>query len=171
MEEREEKLKNIKELGCHPYKTAKFSKEDINNIIEKHQNLEKGEEVKDSVSVAGRIMALRSHGKTTFVDIKDETGKIQLYINKKTLGEKYFSLFENVDIGDIIGVKGPIFKTKMGELSIGVKELTVLAKSFNSLPVSSEDSLMPFSFIIFSISVHGANILSQATSGRPFKIP
>jgi lysyl-tRNA synthetase class 2 len=134
MEERKEKLKKIRELGGHPYKMSKFKKEDIENIINKYEDLKNSEEVEDVAAAAGRVMALRSHGKTTFVDIKDETGKIQLYINKKTLGEKHFSLFENVDIGDIIGVKGPIFKTKMGELSIGVKKLTVLAKSFNPLP-------------------------------------
>jgi len=86
------------------------------------------------VSVAGRIVANRKHGKVFFVDLQDQSGKIQLYIKADHAGEKTLDIVHDLDIGDIIGVKGELFKTHMGQESIRVKELTVLSKSLMTLP-------------------------------------
>jgi len=87
-----------------------------------------------SVSVAGRIMAARSHGKSSFYDIKDSTGKIQAYMKEDIVGKDGFGLLNDLDIGDFIGVKGETFKTRTGEPTIIVKEFTILAKSLRPLP-------------------------------------
>lgn len=85
-------------------------------------------------SLAGRIMAIRLHGKSAFCDLKDRTGKIQFYINEKVLGKEGFSLFKYFDIGDIIGIRGELFKTKTGEPTLKVSEFTLLSKSLRPLP-------------------------------------
>jgi lysyl-tRNA synthetase class 2 len=84
--------------------------------------------------VAGRIMANRKHGKVCFVDLMDQTGRIQLFVRQDNVGEKIWMITEELDIGDIIGVKGELFTTKTGQQSLRVKELTVLCKSLMSLP-------------------------------------
>ncbi|MEA3560520.1 MAG: lysine--tRNA ligase, partial [Candidatus Omnitrophota bacterium] len=86
------------------------------------------------VNVAGRIMALRSHGKTKFFNIEDETGKIQAYININEIGMEKFRLFNNLDIGDFVGVKGALFKTRTGEITVNVAEFTILSKALRPLP-------------------------------------
>ncbi|MDZ4742032.1 MAG: lysine--tRNA ligase [Verrucomicrobiota bacterium] len=87
------------------------------------------------VVVAGRIMTRRDMGKSAFADIKDGSGRMQIYVQKNTLGEDVYKLFtDQLDLGDIIGVKGVLFRTKTGEPSIKVSELTVLSKSLHPLP-------------------------------------
>jgi len=84
--------------------------------------------------VAGRIMARRDHGKTTFFDVKDHSGQIQAYVHKNHLSPDQFQLFKKLDIGDIIGLKGSLFRTKTGELTINVSELELVTKSLHPLP-------------------------------------
>ena len=86
------------------------------------------------VSLAGRIMALRSHGKSVFMDLKDSTGKIQAYIKEDAVGKDLFDFIRNIDIGDFAGVKGETFKTRTGEPTVVVKEFTLLAKGLRPLP-------------------------------------
>ncbi len=89
----------------------------------------------ESVSTAGRIYIVRNHGKTIFADLGDETGKIQLYIRKNDLGEEQFDLFNQfIERGDLIGVTGHIFRTKLGEITIWVDTFTLLCKAVCSLP-------------------------------------
>nr|WP_320162076.1 lysine--tRNA ligase [uncultured Methanoregula sp.] len=89
----------------------------------------------DSVSTAGRIYIVRNHGKTIFADLGDESGKIQLYIRKNDLGEEQFELFNQyVERGDIVGVEGHVFRTKLGEITIWVDSFTLLCKAVCSLP-------------------------------------
>ena len=89
----------------------------------------------ESVSTAGRIYIVRNHGKTIFADLGDETGKIQLYIRKNDLGEEQFELFNQfVERGDIVGVIGHVFRTKLGEITIWVDSFTLLSKAVCSLP-------------------------------------
>jgi lysyl-tRNA synthetase class 2 len=89
----------------------------------------------ESVSTAGRIYIIRNHGKTIFADLGDETGKIQLYLRKNDLGEEQFELFNQfIDRGDIIGVEGHVFRTKLGEITIWVDRFTILCKAVCSLP-------------------------------------
>ena len=127
---RREKLDKLKQEGKDPYKITKFnrthkSKEIINN----YEELE-GKEV----VVAGRLMAKRIMGKASFCHIQDSEGKIQSYVSINELGEESYKAFKEDDIGDIIGIKGFVFKTKTGEISIHAKEVTLLSKSLRPLP-------------------------------------
>jgi lysyl-tRNA synthetase class 2 len=87
-----------------------------------------------SVSVAGRLMSRREHGKTQFGHIQDETGKLQLYLRKDTLGEQAFANLGLLDLGDFVGARGEMFRTKTGEATVNVKELVLLTKSLHPLP-------------------------------------
>ncbi|MCD6407820.1 lysine--tRNA ligase [bacterium] len=120
--QRIEKLREIEKRGIEPY-GRKFEKKEISEIKE-------GEVVK----TAGRIMALRKHGGAAFADIHDWTGKIQIYFKKNIIGEEKFTLFKKLDVGDIIGVEGEVFRTKTGEKTILVKNFTILSKSLKPLP-------------------------------------
>ncbi|MDO4732821.1 MAG: lysine--tRNA ligase [Bacillota bacterium] len=87
-----------------------------------------------TVSVAGRIMAVRGHGKASFVDLSDKEGRIQLYVRSDEVGEEQYSLFKLWDIGDIVGVEGEAYRTNRGEISIKARQLTFLSKSLRPLP-------------------------------------
>lgn len=139
---RRESLVELRKLGINPYPSAEFP---INtNTAEIHNNFEKNPEQFKEVCIAGRIMTHRIMGAASFVDIQDSHGRIQLYIKRdeicktedKTL---YNTVFKKLlDIGDIIGVTGYAFITKMGELSIHVDSLTLLCKSLKVLPIVKE---------------------------------
>ncbi|MFQ5532757.1 MAG: OB-fold nucleic acid binding domain-containing protein, partial [Candidatus Methylomirabilales bacterium] len=86
------------------------------------------------VRLAGRMMTLRDHGKTTFAHIRDRSGQIQIYLREDVLGEETYNLLKFIDIGDFLGVIGHLFRTKTGELSIWVEELRILTKSLRPLP-------------------------------------
>ncbi len=90
--------------------------------------------IDETFTLAGRIMALRTHGKSSFVDLRDRTGSIQLFLKKDLLGEPGFALLSTLDLGDLVGVTGGILRTRTGELSIEVREITLLAKSLRPLP-------------------------------------
>lgn len=123
--ERIKKLKNIQKLGINPY-PSKFDRK--NTIAQAIKLLGK------KVSVAGRIRSLRPHGKITFVDLEDASGRIQLLFRQDPLkGEKY-DLLPNLDIGDFIGVVGEVIKTIAGEITVDVDDFTILAKSLRPLP-------------------------------------
>jgi len=94
-----------------------------------------------AVTIAGRIVAWRSHGKTSFAHLADPTGKIQLYFKKDQLGEKSYSLLAHFDLGDIIGVHGPLFRTKTGEVTVRVDRVELLAKSLRPLPFGKEEEV------------------------------
>ena len=129
--QREEKLRKLKEIGVQAY-GGKFQR--THSIKELIDNFEQLSDSKKEVIVSGRIMLMRRHGKASFADLRDETGKIQIYVKFDTVGEKGVQIFELLDIGDFLGVKGPLFKTKTGEMSVLVKDLTLLSKSLRPLP-------------------------------------
>ena len=91
-------------------------------------------EKKVEVTLAGRIVAMRSFGKACFSHIQDSTGRVQVYVQKNTLGEEQYSFFKKIDIGDFIGVKGFLFRTKTNELTVEVEQFTLLSKSLRPLP-------------------------------------
>ncbi len=122
-----EKLKEIRALGIYPF-GEKYAVSD--KIHELKECYEEGK----TASVAGRIMASRAHGKTVFFDIKDSSARIQLYAGKEEIGEDRFSFIKKLDIGDIVGVKGELFKTKTGEITLKVSEVSMLSKSIRTLP-------------------------------------
>jgi lysyl-tRNA synthetase class 2 len=94
-----------------------------------------------TVRVAGRLIAWRAHGKTIFAHLADGSGKIQLYFRKDQLGDDAFALIELFDIGDVIGVAGPLFRTRTGEVTVRVAEATMLAKSLRPLPFGKEETV------------------------------
>jgi len=131
--ERKEKLSDWIKLKGTPY-WEKFSPEArIEEIREKFGHIEKGEKSGVQIKIAGRVIAQRSHGKAIFLDLKDGTGKIQLYGRKDILKSNY-QLLLKVDVGDILGTKGEIFKTRTGELTVEITDFTLLAKSLHPLP-------------------------------------
>lgn len=125
--QRLEKAKKIAELGIEPY-GRKF--QSSHNIKDLTGNFEDGKEAK----IAGRIIAVRSHGKSIFADVEDETGKMQFYIKKDIIGERKFEVFELLDIGDFVGLSGRLFKTRMGEITLETLDVTPLAKALLPLP-------------------------------------
>jgi len=122
-----EKLKEIESLGVYPFGSS-FP---VDGMI---GDLKKGFREGKSVTAAGRIMAAREHGKTVFYDLRDSTDRIQLYAGKNVLGEEKFSFIKKLDIGDIVGVKGELFKTKTGEETIKLADIRILSKSLRPLP-------------------------------------
>jgi len=94
-----------------------------------------------AVKLAGRIVAWRSHGKTTFAHLADSTGRVQLYFRKDQLGEDRYALLAHLDLGDIIGVHGPLFRTRTGEVTVRVDAFEVLAKSLRPLPFGKEEEV------------------------------
>ncbi len=127
---RREKLKKLIGDGRNPYKIEKYDVTD--NSKEIHDKFEEYEG--KSVSCAGRIMSKRGQGKVGFYDIQDSTGTIQIFAKQNLLGDEEYEYLKTYDIGDIIGVKGEVFKTKRGEVSIRAKEITLLTKSLQLLP-------------------------------------
>jgi len=127
IQKRIEKLNLLRQRGICPYPN-KFTRSHLIKDLLKEYN--EGQEV----AIAGRIMAKRQHGKAAFADLRDFSGKIQLYFQLDTVGKDSFLLFEAVDIGDFIGVKGHIFKTRTGELTVKVNEFVILSKSLRPLP-------------------------------------
>ncbi len=134
-EHRAEKLARIRALGIDPYPRRYTPSHTTIKAAGQLERIEAGESELDAVSVAGRIMARRKMGKTTFVDIRDGAGKIQLMLQNPNSDEKVSAeLFDNLDIGDIIGVSGSLIRTRTGEPTIRVADFTLLAKSLRSLP-------------------------------------
>lgn len=127
---RKEKLKALIEAGKNPYEITEFNRSHVTTeIFENYEELEEKE-----VAIAGRIMGKRIMGKASFAHVQDPYGKIQLYVSVNDLGEESYKAFKEDDIGDIVGVKGFVFKTKTGEISIHAKEVTLLSKSLRPLP-------------------------------------
>src|SRR5450432_1692164 len=93
-----------------------------------------------SVRVAGRIVAWRAHGKTTFAHIADDSGRVQLYFKKDALGDGTYSMLDLFDIGDVIGVAGPLFRTRTGEVTVRAIEVELLSKSLRPLPFGKEET-------------------------------
>ena len=127
---RREKLAQMRENGMDPYAHTTFPKTHLSRQIIVHYD----ELAEKTVSVAGRIMSRRIMGKASFVHILDEQGTIQLYVRRDDVGEDVYKLFKTLDIGDIIGVTGFVFKTKTEEVSVHAQSLEVLAKSLIPLP-------------------------------------
>src|SRR3989338_3619909 len=132
--ERKKKLRAIRELGVDPYPYSYTQTHHAADILKRHSGLKPEEHTKDVVSIAGRIVLLRRMGKAAFFDVRDWTGKIQVYVREDHVGEKQYEVFKNLDIADWVGVKGTIFRTKMGELSVDAQEITILGKTLRPLP-------------------------------------
>ncbi len=139
---RRESLKRLRDLGINPYPAAQYkTTHHVKDLNDNFDSLE-GQEV----VVAGRMMSRRIMGKASFTAVKDASGTMQIYVNRDELapGEDktaYNEVFKKLlDIGDIIGVKGELFKTKVGEKSIKAKEITILSKSLRPIPIVKKDA-------------------------------
>lgn len=131
MQVRIDKMHKIEESGRLPF-GHKFEWTHHTSDIREQFVDDAEEELK--VMVAGRVMAIRGHGKTCFMDVQDKTGRIQVYVRKDVLGEENYALIKMMDIGDIAGITGTVFRTHMGELSIKCEALEILSKSLRPLP-------------------------------------
>ncbi len=136
MQVRREKLANHYEDGINPFGGKFVRTHNAKELTELYDQFTK-EELEEKLvetTIAGRMMTKRGKGKVGFAHIQDATGQIQLYVRKDEIGEEAYELYKTIDIGDIVGVTGIMFKTNVGELSIQVKEFTLLTKSLRPLP-------------------------------------
>ncbi len=127
---RRDKLRTLCEAGNNPYELVKY---DVDNYSEDIKANFDSLENKDVV-IAGRMMSKRVMGKASFCNIQDGKGRIQCYVARDEIGEESYAGFKKLDIGDIIGIRGFVFKTKTGEISVHAKELVLLSKSLKVLP-------------------------------------
>ncbi|MDD4801761.1 MAG: lysine--tRNA ligase [Syntrophomonas sp.] len=124
-----DKLGELRDMGIDPF-GSRFERDCTAGKI--HADFEQLEG--ETVRIAGRIMSKRRHGKAGFANLQDLSGEIQLYVRKDDIGEEKYELFKKLDIGDILGIEGFVFRTQKGEISVHVHDLTYLSKSLNPLP-------------------------------------
>ena len=135
---RRQSLDSLRTMGIEPYPAALYP---TNNFSIDIKSNFKDDEKPVDVCIAGRIMSRRIMGKASFIELQDSKGRIQVYISRDDINteeqpEMYNTVFKKLlDIGDFIGVKGFVFRTQMGEISVHCKELTVLSKSLRPLPI------------------------------------
>lgn len=120
-----EKVKKLRELGINPYP---------NSFNKKHDCAQAKKLLGKKVKTAGRVMAVRGHGKIAFLDLEDQAGRIQLWFQEGRLGKDDFKLLKLIDVGDFVGVAGKVIKTKAGEITIDIKDFQLLSKALRSLP-------------------------------------
>ena len=130
LQARRDKLAELQEAGKDPFQITKYDvtvhSVDIKNHYEEYQGKE--------VSLAGRMMFKRVMGKASFCNVQDREGSIQIYVARDSIGEEPYKDFKKMDIGDIVGIKGTVFTTKTGEISVHAESVTLLSKSLQVLP-------------------------------------
>jgi lysyl-tRNA synthetase class 2 len=128
---RVEKLERLRAGGVRPYPYRYPVTHKVDEIVRDEKRLTESAEV---VSIAGRLMSLREHGKTTFGHIEDKTGRIQIYLRQDAVGPERYDLFKLIEVGDILGVKGTVFRTKTDEITVRAAGYEVLSKALRTLP-------------------------------------
>ena len=129
------KVDRLRAQGIDPYPARYRRTHTINKAVALFKRAEEGGKTPNrKVSIAGRVIGMRSMGKVTFADLRDSTGKIQIYVSTDGLSPEQLSILKELDVGDSLGVKGPLFKTRTGEVTVRVESLTLLAKSLRPLP-------------------------------------
>ncbi len=124
------KLKAMQQEGRDPFAETKYERTHLAAELQEHfQELEG-----NNITVAGRLMAIRQHGKSAFADLADGSGRVQLFARLNELGEEVFARFLDLDLGDIVGARGSLMKTRSGEVSLLLEDFTLLAKSLRPLP-------------------------------------
>ena len=132
---RRQKLADLCEAGQNPFVITKYHQDAYSaDLKQEFADLPAEAETGKIVSLAGRMMSKRIMGKASFAHLRDQKGDIQIFVKRDLLGEEAYAAFKKLDIGDIIGVKGEVFRTKMGEISVRISELTLLSKSLLPLP-------------------------------------
>jgi lysyl-tRNA synthetase class 2 len=134
--QRREKAQSLADLGVNIYSNGFKPANSVKELLPKGDSLAAQETDPDgeNYSIAGRIMTMRKFGKAAFCTLADQSGRIQIYVKKDILGEDIFETFKKWDIGDIVGVEGTLFKTKVGELSVQARTITMISKSLRPLP-------------------------------------
>ena len=134
--DRRKKLEKLRETGVDPFLQDYRPEHSIGDIRSRCDDMENAqlEALQEQFNIAGRVMGKRDFGKVTFLDIMDRSGKIQCLVQVKALDEREANFFRNMDVGDHLGVKGPLFRTRTGELTIKVEKLDLLSKSLRPLP-------------------------------------
>ncbi|MEX0992420.1 MAG: lysine--tRNA ligase [Solirubrobacterales bacterium] len=132
--ERRRKLDELRAAGMDPFSASFADRSDAAAVAKSYSILADAEESNDAVSLAGRVAARRGHGKATFLDLVDRSGRIQLHARLDVLGERSYEQLVSLDLGDLIGIRGAPFRTRRGELSVRVDEWTMLAKSLRPPP-------------------------------------
>ncbi|MEG1996479.1 MAG: OB-fold nucleic acid binding domain-containing protein, partial [Oscillospiraceae bacterium] len=122
---RREKLQELKDGGSDPYEITTYDLDTYSNKINDNFEAYEGKEV----SIAGRLMSKRVMGKAGFIDVQDNGGRIQSYIRRDHVGDDEYASFKKYDIGDIIGIKGVVFKTQKGQISVKASSIVLLSKS------------------------------------------
>ncbi len=135
------KAQEIKDSGVNLYPNTFRPKHKVAALRAQYESVEHDDfaEMKDEFTIAGRLMARRDYGKSIFFDVSDDSGRIQAYIRKQGVAPEVFELFKKLDIGDFVGLSGPLFKTKTGELSILVSQLELVTKGLWPLPEKYHD--------------------------------
>ena len=133
--ERKKKLEEIRK-NYDAYPNSFRKKDNSSDLIKNYNDIEKSglEKKAIKVTIAGRLLTIRGMGNSTFANLHDEFGKIQIYLQKKEIGDESYNLLNNLDLGDIVGIEGVLFKTKTGELTINTNSIVFLAKSLRPLP-------------------------------------
>ena len=127
---RREKLKELQDAGADPFQQVRFERTNYTTDIRDKFDEMEGK----TVRLAGRMMSKRIMGKASFADLSDRYGRLQLYIKRDALGDEAYKGFKKLDIGDLIGIEGEVFRTQKGEISVAVSELTLLSKNLIPLP-------------------------------------
>jgi lysyl-tRNA synthetase class 2 len=130
VQSRLKKLQQLRERGINPFAEERFERSHLAQEVKDNFSSLEGK----NCSVAGRVLAIRSHGKSTFLDLHDSSGRIQILIRKDKVGEELYELLPLLDIGDIIGVSGDVIKTKTGEITIEANDFVFLAKALQPFP-------------------------------------
>jgi len=131
---RRKKLQELRGKGLDPYKKYRFERSHDSAQLKKQFEGIGAERSKEQVSIAGRLMGMRLHGKAGFADLQDRDGKVQLYFKLDELGKDKFDLFKSLDIGDIVGIRGHVFRTKMGEITVAINDFEILSKAVEPYP-------------------------------------
>ena len=127
---RREKLNTLMESGKNPFLVEKFDYTHHSTTIKDEFEKLEGQQV----AIAGRIMGRRGHGKVSFIDLQDSEGRIQVFVKQDNIGEEAYKDLALLDLGDIIGVTGEVFRTNAGEVSVRAEEILLMTKSLQILP-------------------------------------
>ena len=134
MRQRKEKVNEIREAGINPYPHQYTPTHSTTLIHKEFEDADDTPDEKNKVTIAGRIMTKRDHGKSSFAHLQDSEGQIQIYIRRDNVGQDAYQIYRKVDVGDIIGVSGVVFRTRTGELTILAETVELLSKSIRPLP-------------------------------------
>lgn len=145
MRARREKLEALSERGIEPFAYGYAVTHRSDEAARAFETAESGEALDDrgygpEVALAGRLVSYRSHGKSAFADVEDARGRLQVYLKRNVLGEDVYELLDLFDLGDWVGVRGPLFRTRTGQVTVEVRELTLLAKSLRPLPLGKTET-------------------------------